>query len=59
MNKKISPNWILLSLAISAFAIGSTEFISVGIMPLLTRTFGISLSQGGLTVSIYALGGGC
>ena len=56
MNKKVSPNWILLSLAISAFAIGSTEFISVGIMPLLTKTFGISLAQGGLTVSIYALG---
>jgi len=56
MNKKVSSTWILLSLAISAFAIGSTEFISVGIMPLLTKTFGISLAQGGLTVSIYALG---
>ena len=56
MNKKISSTWILLSLAISAFAIGSTEFISVGIMPLLTKTFGISLAQGGLTVSIYATG---
>jgi len=56
MNKKISSTWILLSLAISAFAIGSTEFISVGIMPLLTKTFGITLAQGGLTVSIYAIG---
>ena len=56
MNKKVSSNWILLSLAISAFAIGSTEFISVGIMPLLTKTFGISISEGGLTVSIYAMG---
>ncbi|AKP03131.1 MFS transporter [Companilactobacillus pabuli] len=56
MNKKVSSTWILLSLAISAFAIGSTEFISVGIMPLLTKTFGISLAQGGLTVSIYATG---
>ncbi|GAB5056601.1 MFS transporter [Companilactobacillus alimentarius] len=56
MNKKVSSTWILLSLAISAFAIGSTEFISVGIIPLLTKTFGISLTQGGLTVSIYATG---
>ena len=56
MNKKVSSTWILLSLAISAFAIGSTEFISVGIMPLLTKTFSISLAQGGLTVSIYATG---
>ncbi|HJE45265.1 MFS transporter [Levilactobacillus namurensis] len=55
-SRTISPNWILLSLAISAFAIGSTEFISVGLLPLLTRSFGISLSQGGLTVSLYAAG---
>lgn len=55
-NKKISPTWILMSLAISAFAIGSTEFISVGIMPILTKTFNISLAKGGLTVSIYATG---
>ncbi|MFD1417759.1 MFS transporter [Companilactobacillus keshanensis] len=56
MNKKVSSNWILMSLAISAFAIGSTEFISVGIMPLLTNTFNVSLATGGLTVSIYATG---
>lgn len=55
-NKKVSPTWILMSLAISAFAIGSTEFISVGIMPILTKTFNISLATGGLTVSIYAAG---
>lgn len=56
MNNKVSSNWILMSLAISAFAIGSTEFISVGIMPLLTNTFNVSLATGGLTVSIYATG---
>lgn len=56
MQRTISSNWILLSLAISAFAIGSTEFISVGLLPLLTRSFNISLTQGGLTVSIYAAG---
>ncbi|MEG0359587.1 MAG: MFS transporter [Anaerorhabdus sp.] len=46
----------LLALAISAFGIGSTEFISVGLLPLITNDFGISLSTAGLTVSIYALG---
>lgn len=55
-SRTISSNWILLSLAISAFAIGSTEFISVGLLPLLTRSFDISLSQGGMTVSLYAAG---
>ncbi|MGE7091517.1 MFS transporter [Lysinibacillus sp. NPDC048646] len=46
----------LLALAISAFGIGSTEFISVGLLPLITNDLGISLSTAGLTVSIYALG---
>ncbi|MFC6170152.1 MFS transporter [Loigolactobacillus jiayinensis] len=54
--KQIAPTWTLLALAISAFAIGSTEFISVGLMPLLVKSFGITLSQAGWTVSIYALG---
>ncbi len=54
--KKISPSLTLLALAINAFAIGSTEFISVGLMPMIVRTFNINLSQAGLTVSLYALG---
>jgi len=56
MTKKISPAMTLLALAISAFAIGSTEFISVGLMPLLIQSFHISIAQAGLTVSVYALG---
>lgn len=55
-NEKISPSLTLLALAINAFAIGSTEFISVGLMPMIVNTFNISLSQAGLTVSLYALG---
>lgn len=46
----------LLALAISAFAIGSTEFISVGLLPMLANQFAISIETAGLTVSIYALG---
>jgi len=58
MSKSKKPNakLTLLALAISAFGIGSTEFISVGLLPLITDDFGISLSTAGLTVSIYALG---
>ena len=56
MQRTISSGWILFSLAISAFAIGSTEFISVGLLPLLTQSFDISLAQGGATVSLYAAG---
>ncbi len=55
-SKKTSAKLTLLALAISAFGIGSTEFISVGLLPLIKEDFGISLSTAGLTVSIYALG---
>ncbi|MFE3574529.1 MFS transporter [Lysinibacillus sp. NPDC059133] len=58
MNDTKAPNakLTLLALAISAFGIGSTEFISVGLLPLITEDFDITLSTAGLTVSIYALG---
>lgn len=56
MEKKINSNLTLLALAISAFAIGSTEFISVGLLPMIVKSFNVSLSTAGLTVSLYALG---
>lgn len=46
----------LLALAISAFAIGTTEFISVGLLPLIAKDLQISVTMAGLTVSLYALG---
>lgn len=54
-SKKPSAKLTLLALAISAFGIGSTEFISVGLLPLIKDDFEISLSTAGLIVSIYAL----
>lgn len=46
----------LLALAISAFAIGTTEFISVGLLQLIADDLHISITTAGLTVSLYALG---
>ncbi len=46
----------LLALAVSAFAIGTTEFISVGLLPLISADLDISVTSAGLTVSLYALG---
>ncbi|MEC0240467.1 MFS transporter [Paenibacillus dokdonensis] len=46
----------LLALAISAYAIGTTEFISVGLLPLIARDLNISVTLTGLTVTLYALG---
>ena len=46
----------LLALAVSAFAIGTTEFISVGLLPLIANDLSIPVTMAGLTVSLYALG---
>ncbi len=46
----------LLALAVSAFAIGTTEFISVGLLPLISQDLNIPVTTAGLTVSLYALG---
>ncbi|GGH81583.1 putative MFS family arabinose efflux permease [Pullulanibacillus pueri] len=46
----------LLALAVSAFAIGTTEFISVGLLPLISSDLNIPVTTAGLTVSLYALG---
>ncbi|MCD4839060.1 MFS transporter [Neobacillus sedimentimangrovi] len=53
---KTKSNFALLALAISAFAIGTTEFISVGLLPLIADDLNISVRSAGLTVSLYALG---
>ncbi|MFP3471227.1 MFS transporter, partial [Micrococcus sp. SIMBA_144] len=36
--------------------IGTTEFISVGLLPLIADDLEISVTTAGLTVSLYALG---
>ncbi|MFC7686502.1 MFS transporter [Ureibacillus sp. GCM10028918] len=55
LSKKQST-WALLALAVSAFAIGTTEFISVGLLPLIADDLSIPVTTAGLTVSLYALG---
>ncbi|BCZ76726.1 MFS transporter [Paraburkholderia terrae] len=46
----------LLALAISAFAIGTTEFVIMGLLPDVARDLAVSLPSAGLLVSGYALG---
>ncbi|MDN7490059.1 MFS transporter [Burkholderia sp. AU45274] len=46
----------LLALAISAFAIGTTEFIIMGLLPEVARDLAVSLPSAGLLVTGYALG---
>ncbi|WP_394201601.1 MFS transporter [Marinagarivorans algicola] len=46
----------LLALTLSAFAIGTTEFVIVGLVPTIAVDLGVSLPSAGLLVSLYALG---
>ena len=46
----------LLALAISAYAIGTTEFVSVGLLPTVAHDLDITLPTAGMVVSVYALG---
>lgn len=45
----------LLSLAITAFAIGMTEFMVVGMLPILAKKFSVSIASAGLLVTGYAI----
>ena len=46
----------LFALTISAFAIGTTEFVIVGLIPTIANDLNVSLPSAGLLVSLYALG---
>lgn len=46
----------LFALTLSAFAIGTTEFVIVGLIPTMAADLSVSLPSAGLLVSLYALG---
>jgi len=46
----------LLALAISAFGIGTTEFVIMGLLPQVASAFGVSIPTAGHLVTGYALG---
>jgi len=46
----------LWALALSAFAIGTTEFVIVGLIPTIAASLDVSVPSAGLLVSLYALG---
>ena len=46
----------LLALAVGAFAIGTTEFVIMGLLPEVADGLGVSISHAGYLVSAYALG---
>ncbi|KRB55045.1 MFS sugar transporter [Rhizobium sp. Root708] len=46
----------ILALTIAAYAIGTTEFVIVGLLPTVANDLHITLPLAGLIVSVYALG---
>lgn len=46
----------LFALTLSAFAIGTTEFVIVGLVPTIASDLGVTLPHAGLLVSLYAAG---
>jgi predicted MFS family arabinose efflux permease len=46
----------LWALTLSAFAIGTTEFVIVGLIPTIAASLQVSVPSAGLLVSLYALG---
>lgn len=55
-NKKKSLPGALWALTISAFAIGTTEFVIVGLLPTVATDLRITIPSAGLLVSLYAIG---
>lgn len=46
----------LVALAITAFAIGTTEFAAMGLLPQIAGSLHVSIPQAGWLISLYAIG---
>ncbi|MFE7593089.1 MFS transporter [Kitasatospora sp. NPDC057512] len=49
----------LLALALSAFAIGTTEFVTNGLLTALAADFDVTVARTGLVTTVYAVGQAC
>ena len=52
----MNRNLPLLALAIGAFAIGTTEFSPMGLLPNIAHDLGVSIPRAGLLITGYAMG---
>src|SRR5690606_6585906 len=55
-SKNHSPGWVLFALAVGAFAIGTTEFATMSLLPYFARDLGVDAPTAGHVISAYALG---
>src|SRR3546814_16749884 len=54
--KTYSPSWVLFALAMGAFAIGTTEFATMSLLPYFAKDLGVDAPTAGHVISAYALG---
>ncbi|AXK47019.1 MFS transporter [Brachybacterium saurashtrense] len=47
---------VILAMAMGAFAIGTTEFASMGLLPQIADDLEVSIPQAGMLITLYALG---
>ncbi|HLS73530.1 MAG TPA: MFS transporter [Actinomycetaceae bacterium] len=47
---------VILAMSMGAFAIGTTEFASMGLLPQIARDLEVSIPQAGMLITLYALG---
>jgi DHA1 family inner membrane transport protein len=52
----VSSKWALFALSVAAFAIGTTEFVIMGLLPEVAGDLHVSIPSAGMLVSGYALG---
>ncbi|NYT67627.1 MFS transporter [Pusillimonas noertemannii] len=55
-SRLVSPGWIIFALAIGAFAIGTTEFATMSLLPYFAKDLGVDAPTAGHAISAYALG---
>lgn len=55
-NRTNNSRFALLALAISAFGIGTTEFVIVGLLSTVAQDLNVTITLAGLLISGYALG---
>lgn len=46
----------ILALALGGFAIGTTEFVTMGLLPEIARGVDVTIPEAGHVISAYALG---
>jgi len=47
---------VILAMSLGAFAIGTTEFASMGLLPQIAQDLGATIPQAGMLITLYALG---